>query len=199
MQGLSWSRAAKIITAILFGAAFLAAAMSIFAMFNALGVVFGTPRMPVQWRLGLASTALLSLASVDLLAMGKSTYCPLGWRRQTPKILMRRHSMAFVAAVWGFDTGLAVTTFRVAAVTWGALLLAGLGLSPWWAGLGYGLGFSLPFMILLWRHRVGRSSRDNGPADPGLESLLQKRSAIQGLSAAVLLTSGGILIGSLMA
>ena len=100
--------------------------------------------------------------------------------------------MPVVASVWGFDTGLLVTTFRVAAVSWAALFLAGLGLVPTWTGVSYGLGFTLPFLLLISRPRLGRPA----PADPGLESILRKRPAIQALSALLLVASAAILIGS---
>lgn len=182
-----------------FAAAFLAGAVAIFAAAEALGAAFGAARLPLQWRIGLAGALLLPLAAVDLLAIAKSTYCPIGWRRQTLRILMRRHPMPVVASVWGFDTGLVVTTFRVAAVSWGALLLAALGLSPQWTGLGYGFGFTLPFLILASRPVLGSARRDSAPADPGLESMLGKRAAIQALSAVLLATSGAILIVASMA
>lgn len=181
-----------------FTAAFLAGALTIFAIVNAGGAALGFAQLPFQWRIGLAGAGLLSLAAVDLRAIAKSTYCPIGWRRQTPRILMRRYRMIVAATVWGFDTGLIVTTFRVAAVGWGALFLTALGLLPLWTGLGYGLAFALPFLILLMRPRLGRSSTDAAPADPGLESMLRKRAAIQGLSATLLITSAGIMIGSLI-
>jgi hypothetical protein len=182
-----------------FTAAFVGGAVTIFAIVTAVGAALGVTQLPFEWRVGLAGASLLPLAAVDLRAMARSTYCPLSWRRQTPRSLMRRYRMTVVASVWGFDTGLMVTTFRVAAVGWGALFLAALGLLPLWAGLGYGLAYALPFLGLLMRPRLGRSSRSAAPDDPGLESMLRKRAPIQGLSAALLITSAGILIGSVMA
>lgn len=199
MQGPSPSRSVRIRIAAAFAVAFIVGALAIFTIVSVVGTALGFTHLPSQWRVVLAGIGLLPLAAADLRAIAKSTYCPISWRRQTPRILMRRYRMTFAAWVWGFDTGLIVTTFRVAAVGWGALLLTALGLLPLWAGLGYGLGFTLPFLILLMRPQLGRSSRDTTPVDPGLESMLRKRAAIQGLSAALLLASAGILIGSLIA
>lgn len=197
MQGSSLSRISRIRIVTILGAAFVAGAIVIFAAANALGALFSASEWPVQARLGLAGGGLLALAAIDILAIRKSTYCPLGWRRQTPRILMRRYRVDVVSALWGFDTGMVVTTFRVAAVTWGALLLVSLGFVPWWAGMGYGLGFALPFLFLVWAHRVGRSAREPVPTDPGLESLLGNRAALQGVSAVLLFAFGGVLLGGI--
>jgi hypothetical protein len=199
VQGPSSSRIARAGIAAVFVAAFAIGALGIFAIVGAVGTAVGVTRVPLEWRVGLAGLALLPLAAVDLRAMAKATYCPIGWRRQTPRVLMRRYPMMVAASVWGLDTGLVVTTFRVAAVSWGALLLAALDLAPRWAGLGYGLGFTLPFLLLLARPGLGRAARAVGPADPGLEALLRKRSVIQSLSAAVLLATAGLLLGRLVA
>jgi hypothetical protein len=155
--------------------------------------------VPVGWRVGIAAAGLLALAALDVRAIARSTYCPLSWRRQTPKSLVRRRSATLVASVWGLDTGLAVTTVRVAAVTWGAILLAGLGLSSWFAGVGYGLGFAVPFVVLLWTHRVGRASRSPVPTDPGLASMLARRRPLQALSATLLTGAAALLIGLIAA
>lgn len=178
----------------LFAAAFVAGAALIFWLVTAAGNLLGLPHLMWRWRASLAAFVLFLLAAVDLVAIAKATYCPIGWRRQTPRALMRRHSMPVVALVWGFDTGLLVTTFRVAAISWGALLLSALGFSPWWAGVGYGLGFTLPFFLLLFRPRLGRASRDAAPADPGLEAMLGMRPALQSASAALLSASGVVLL-----
>jgi hypothetical protein len=199
VQGPTPSRTVRIGIAAAFAGAFVGGALTIFAIVNVVGTALGFTQLPFEWRVGLAGGGLLSLAAVDLRAIAKSTYCPISWRRQTPRDLLRRYRMTVAASVWGFDTGLIVTTFRVAAVGWGALFLAALGLLPLWAGLGYGLAFTLPFLVLLMRPRLGRSSRDAAPADPGLESMLRRRAAIQGWSAALLITSAGILIGSVLA
>jgi hypothetical protein len=178
--------------------AFITGATAVFALAHLLGSVLGLADLPIHWRVGLGAAGLLTLAAIDVRATRKSTYCPLGLLRQTPKSLMYRRSVTIVAAVWGFDTGLAVTTVRVAAITWGAILLVGLGLSAWFTGIGYGLGFALPLLALLWTHRVGRLARTPGPVDPGLKSMLAKRKAMQTLSASLLTASGAILISSIV-
>jgi hypothetical protein len=198
VQGPAASRSGRTKVVTLFVVAFFTGAVATFAAVNAMGMALGSTSLPFRWRIAIASAGLLPLAAVDVAAIAKSTYCPIGWRRQTPRILLRRHTVAAVASIWGLDTGLVVTTFRVAAVSWGALAFGALGLSPQWTGLGYGLGFALPFLILVCRPHLGRASRLAVSADPGLEALLRKRAAIQGLSAASLVTSSSILIASLI-
>jgi hypothetical protein len=195
VQGPSSGRTRRIRTSLVFGVAFFSGATTLFLLVYLLGRVLGVADLPVGWRAGLGAAGLLGLAAIDVAAARKSTYCPLGWRRQTPRSLMRRRSVTFVAAAWGFDTGLAVTTVRVAALTWGAILLVGLGLSAWFTGIGYGLGFAVPFLVLLWTHRAGRLAKTSGPVDPGLESLLARRKAVQALSAALLAAAGSVLVG----
>lgn len=180
------------------GVAFVSGATTLFALAHLLGRVLGVADLPVDWRASLGAAGLLALAAIDVAATRRSTYCPLGWRRQTPRSLMRRRSVTFVAAAWGFDTGLAVTTVRVAAITWGAILLVGLGLSAWFTGVGYGLGFAIPFLVLLWTHRAGRLAKTSSPVDPGLESMLARRKAVQASSAALLATGGAILAAAIV-
>jgi hypothetical protein len=102
-----------------------------------------------------------------------------------------------VASVWGFDTGLAVTTFRVAAATWGAMLLTMLGLSGWQTGIAYGIAFTIPITILMWTHRAGRMAVTLEPGDPGLGELLGMRPAWQVKSAVVLTAGAAMLVGEL--
>ena len=194
MQGPSYSRALRIRTSLAVGIAFVAGATVTFALAYGAARLVGIADLPLDWRIGVAAAGLVTLALLDLRATRSSTYCPLGWRRQTPKSLIRRRSASLVAAAWGFDTGLAVTTVRVAALTWGVLLLAALGLSAWFAGVGYGLGFAIPFIALLWKHRVGRCAYSREPVDPGLGSMLARRAAMQRVSAALLTAGGAVLI-----
>lgn len=190
MQGSSRSLSVRLRVAGALAGGFLAGAITVFAVAFWLGQGLGLAALPVATRRGVAIGALLLLASLDVLALRRGTYCPVGWRRQTPRALMYRRGPAVVAAWWGLDTGLAVTTIRVAALTWGAMLLTLLGLAPWWLGIAYGLGFVLPVMALLWAPRLGRAAVSRKPTDPGLETLLQRRPWVQ-LASLVLLATGG--------
>jgi hypothetical protein len=193
VQGQSRQRALRLQVGTVFGVAFLVGAVFVFATAFFLGAALQVGSVSLGWRQSIAAVGLVMLAAVDVVAMRQRRYSLIGLRRQTSKRLMYRYPPVTVAAAWGFDAGLAVTTFRVAALTWGALGLAFLGLSSWYIGLGYGLGFALPLTILLWTHRVGRAAVSSTPIDPGLESLLSRRPIVQ-LASATLLTAAGAVI-----
>jgi hypothetical protein len=106
--------------------------------------------------------------------------------------------MLVVASIWGFDTGLAVTTFRVTAATWGALLLTVLGLSGWATGVAYGIAFAAPISVLMWTHRAGRIAEAVGPCDTGLAELLGMRQTWQIGSMIALIATSMILTGELL-
>lgn len=89
-----------------------------------------------------------------------------GLRRQTPKGLTRLGEHAWVTPyVWGFDTGLVFTTYRVSFVTWLVLICAIAGLAPPWLGAIYGMAFALPLvaMTLNSRSRFRRPSQGISP------------------------------------
>jgi hypothetical protein len=171
-----------------FVTAFLCGAIAIFGMASLAGAALRVAGLSVASRVGIAAAGLLALGLVDLLAIKKRCYCPLGWRRQTPKHLAQRHAMTMVAGLWGFDAGLVVTTFRVAAVTWGALALALLGISSWRAGFAYGLGFVLPFLVVI------STQAPAGAEAAVLEGMLRKRALAQSVSAVILFLAGATLL-----
>jgi hypothetical protein len=177
-----------------FTVAFLVGAVSIFYVARAAGSALGLLNLPFEWRVGSAGVGLLLLAIADAKAISRGTYCPLSWRRQTPKALIRRYPVPLVASFWGFDTGLVVTTVRVAATSCGCLLLAFLGLAPEWTGIAYGLGFILPFLFLLMRRRLGEAAHQARPMDPGLETMLRQRVQVQRCSALLLILSGAAFL-----
>jgi hypothetical protein len=187
----------RVSVATVFAGSFLLAAMAVFWAVATVGARLGVDRITLESRLALGAALLLSMVMVDLRAMRASTYCPIGWRRQTPRGMLRRHHQLLVATFWGIDTGLVVTTFRVAAVSWGALMLAGLNLSPRWVGAAYALGFLVPFTVLTLRTRLGSAARAGVAMDPGLESMLRLRSFMQGTSAALLAVTAALFAISL--
>jgi hypothetical protein len=125
---------------------FTASAFAVFTLVSLTGrALFGrmqaTP-VPVL----LAAAVLCLLALIDLGVFGLRT--PM-WRRQTPRSLYHRFGPVGGALLWGLDTGLVVTTFRVTSLSWAALALTALGLLPWWTGLLYAAGFTLPAAALV--------------------------------------------------
>jgi len=168
----------------LFASAFVAGALVIFGIASFLGALAGIARIPDRWRLVAAAAALIALMVVDVIAVRRFSWCPLGWRRQTPKALVHHYAVPAVLVAWGFDTGLAVTTFRVAALTWGALILTLFGFSSWQSGLAYGGGFVVPMMCLLLL----------SPRTERFEALLHARPVVQSISAVMLGGSAALLL-----
>jgi hypothetical protein len=198
VQGALPRRRHRLEITALFVAGFLGGAAIIFSVSFLLGQTARLHDVPLDLRRSLAATGLAALALLDVWARRNGTWCPVTLRRQTPKRLGRHGPLAVAASVWGFDTGLAITTFRVAAATWGAILLTLLGLSGWQAGLAYGLAFTIPVAVLMWTHRAGRVAVTLEPGDPGLGELLGQRPAWQTGSALLLLAGAVMLAGELL-
>lgn len=190
MQGSSAGSSTRLATATIFSVSFVAGSVATFGFVAGLADALGTIRWPVEARTAAAGAVLLVLAGTDVHALRASSYSPFGPRRQTPKALRHHYGPRLVAGVWGFDTGLAVTTIRVAAASWGALLLVALGFSGWTTGLAYGLAYAIPTFVLLWIHPLGHA-RDAGPA---IDALVGRRPVLQGVSAASLVAAAGLLV-----
>jgi hypothetical protein len=193
VQGRSIPLRLRFEVAIFFAAAFIAAALAVFVLANLVGTALHVSELPVAWRLSMAGIILLALAVTDIYAFRSKTYSPISWRRQTPRGLMRRYSPPLVALLWGADTGLAVTTFRVSAATWGALVLTFLGFGIWWIGICYGVSFVVPLMAFIWMGPTGKASIAPDFLDPGLNALLNRRPFVQ-ISCAVLLCMSGVIV-----
>lgn len=89
-----------------------------------------------------------------------------GLPRQTPKGLTRLGEHAWVTPyVWGFDTGLVFTTYRVSFVTWLVCIYAVAGMAPAWLGVIYGAAFALPLVAITLdsRSRFRRPSQGIAP------------------------------------
>lgn len=125
---------------------FALSALGIYAFVSWLGAALPAAlrTAPVTWMTAAGMLAVLAL--FDLGAFGLRT--PM-WRRQTPKELYHRFGPSTGALLWGLDTGLVVTTFRVTSLSWAALALTALGLLPWWSGLLYAIGFTVPAAALV--------------------------------------------------
>lgn len=189
MKGSSTSVTLRVSAA--FAAAFTAGAIAIFGVASMAGTALRVDELSLQWRLGIAAAGLAGFAFIDLVAIRKRSYCPLSWRRQTPQSLRFRYGVTTTVAVWGFDTGLAVTTFRVAALTWAALLLTFLGLASWQIGFAYALAFVIPVIAILNGQPAASRSSES------LEALLRKRVVLQCISVIALFTTGTLLLAHL--
>jgi hypothetical protein len=139
--------------------------------------------------------ALAGFAVIDFTA--PRIRCSLV-RRQTPKELVGRFHPAVGGLLWGLDTGSMVSTFRAAAASWAALVLAFAGWAPPWCGLVYAAAFGAPLLILTASH-VPQAGRDSDVAGRGL--LLRAITAdgtavavrLLGVTRAVRLVSAAIL------
>lgn len=82
-------------------------------------------------------------------------------RRQTPKEWMQRLHPRAVGLLWGLDTGTMVSTFRVSAASWAALILFAVGWAPVWMASVYGITFAGSLWLLITAYD-GRSERESG-------------------------------------
>jgi hypothetical protein len=114
--------------------------------------------LPFGWATRLTVAALALLAFL-LLDSGVLTVGTPMWRRQTPLSLFYRFGPVKGALLWGLDTGLMFTTYRVTSLTWATWTLALVHLLPWWGGTVYAAGFLLPSAVAItvvpWRDGIG--------------------------------------------
>ncbi|MEV6930714.1 hypothetical protein AB0M46_40360 [Dactylosporangium sp. NPDC051485] len=136
-------RGAGVPTAALCGG-FLFSATLVFGVAAFAGRALGVTLLPQPVRLAAALACFAALLGLDVLALRRKTMCPVTLRRQTPKNLVMRYGETRGALIWGLDTGLGITTFRVSATTWALLALGLFGVAPWWQGAAYGIGFTAP-------------------------------------------------------
>ncbi len=132
--------------AVLLGGGFIAGAVAIYALVWVVGDnLIGSLHVGAltAW---VGAAAMAAFLAIDLGIFGLST--PM-WRRQTPRHWYPRFGADAAGLLWGLDAGLVATTIRVTSLSWAGLSIVLLGLTPWWSGLAYGLGFVLPLAISL--------------------------------------------------
>lgn len=154
VKGESWRPHVR--RMLLFAVAFTASSTAIFVVASGIG----TPAralVPSSTRVLLTLLVLLGAILLDAYSLRRKRLCPLTARRQTPKMVYDNYGSGPAALVWGLDTGLVVTTYRLSSISWALLLLSVLGIAPWWTGLGYALGFVTPLLIGC---TLGRLTRD---------------------------------------
>jgi hypothetical protein len=165
---------------VLLSVGFTLSALMVYATLSLVGArVIGHARIGAGiWLLAAALLAVLLV--VDTGAFGLRAP---SWRRQTPKRLLYQLGSSRSAFMWGLDAGLVVTTFRVTSLSWAALTVTVLGLVPWWVGIAYALGFTVPLGVMMLA--VPRRVDPTGATDPEpvwlVDRILRFRAAL-GLS-----------------
>jgi hypothetical protein len=125
-------------------AGFMLSSLGVFALTRLAGVALGLGAQPRMNVIVVVPLALCAIADVLFPRVR-----PTLFNRQTPRGLSGRYSLRVTGLLWGLDTGTVVSTFRSSAASWAALTLTFAGWAPWWIGIGYGVGFSLPLAFLV--------------------------------------------------
>jgi hypothetical protein len=104
--------------------------------------------IPLDVRVGVCAVAAVVGVVLDIRAVVLRRFS-VGPSRQTPKQLMHRANRHqwLIPLLWGVDTGLLVTTYRVSFASWVLLLSALFVVAPPWAGLAYGVSFAAPLTL----------------------------------------------------
>jgi hypothetical protein len=126
----------------------------------------GTPLagyLPRQVALAICVAASVAAIAVDVRAVRRHTYS-IGLHRQTAKALAHAPNRRWwvTALLWGLDTGLIWSTFRVSAASWVLLLAALLNVVPQWGGLVYGACFGVPLLVAVSIGDPDRFDRPDG-------------------------------------
>lgn len=128
--------------------AHVATAATLLAIVAELGRAIVSPIAPAMGIVALAAAATLGVF-IDVGAISRRSFS-LGPRRQTAKALAHAGLEWWaVPLLWGIDTGLIWTTYRVSFCSWLLLLFAVLGMAPVWIGIAYGLAFSIPIALII--------------------------------------------------
>lgn len=128
--------------------AHLATAATLLAIVAELGRALVSPIAPAMSIGAVAAVATLG-AFIDLRAISRRSFS-LGPPRQTAKALAHAGLEWWtVPLLWGMDTGLIWTTYRVSFCSWLLLLFAVLGMAPVWIGIAYGLAFGIPLVAII--------------------------------------------------
>jgi hypothetical protein len=137
---------------VLLGISFVAAATLVVAVASEIGRMLGGG-LPDGVVLAVVTVSAAVGVAVDIRSSVTGGLAP-GISRQTAERLphVSRGPGWVVPVLWGLDTGLVLTTFRVSFASYLMLILALAGLMPVWAGAAYGLAFALPLAVaIVWR------------------------------------------------
>jgi hypothetical protein len=168
---------------------FTVSAVAVHAVLWQLGAwLLGDARSsPRTWLIGAVVLGLL--LALDARRARRPGAIGPSWNRQTPKRLVWDYGSARAALLWGLDAGLVVTTYRVTSLSWAALVVAFLGLVPWWSGVAYAAGFAVPILAALLL--VPTRTDPTGETDPEpvwlMDRLMDARAALK-VSALLVMT-----------
>ncbi|WP_212993673.1 hypothetical protein [Actinoplanes auranticolor] len=151
---------------------------------------FFAPHTDDRIALAVVIAAALIAVVFDVRAIKTDSFAP-GLHRQTSKELAHRANIPEWVApmMWGLDTGLMWTTFRVSATTWVLMAAALLNVAPQWSGLIFGTAFAAPLAVavLVGRGNVSELGR------PGPRRAVQMATVAAALLPALLLVGGLVL------
>lgn len=173
---------------------FAISAMALYAVLGTAGAA-AVERLPLDGRQWLLAAAVMAaLFVVDLIRIRAPFALGPSWRRQTPQRYTYRYGERLAAFLWGLDTGLVFTTFRVTSLSWAALAVTALGLVPWWAGMAYAFGFAAPLLVavLAIPNRPGPDGTERSPEPLWLVNRLHRSGQLLRLPAFGLLAAGTI-------
>lgn len=113
--------------------------------------------------LAICAGAAVVASCVDVRAVVRNTYT-VGLRRQTAKVLAHDPDRPWwvTALLWGLDTGLIWSTFRVSCTSWVLLLSALLNVAPQWSGFAYGIFFGVPLLVAVMLPEPETYARPDG-------------------------------------
>ncbi len=161
----------------------IAMAGFVIALLYQVGTLFG-PYIDDQVAMAVLIIAAGASVVFDVRAIRTDSFAP-GLHRQTSKRLAYRADLPrwIAPMIWGLDTGLMWTTFRVSATTWVVMVAALLNIAPQWSGLVFGAAFAAPLAVavLVVRGNVTELGR------PGPRRAVQTATAVTGLLPAALL------------
>lgn len=163
----------------LLGAAFIVASTLVVAVTHEIG---GLLSGALSGAVLLTSAAAAAVAVLGVAVDTRSLVTgglALGIKRQTAEGLPHRNRGPgwVVPLLWGLDTGLILTTFRVSFASYVMLVLAFLGLLPIWGGAVYGAAFAVPLAVAIaW-------SRGPDVSLLGGASFVRATRVVQGLAA----------------
>jgi hypothetical protein len=137
---------------------FTLSALTAYAVVWLSGSAMRVSGLSLGLRVTIAGAVLACWAVIDTGVLG---FRAPSWRRQTPRKAFDVLGPTRAALLWGLDTGLTFTTYRVTSLTWVAFTASLLHLVPWWSGLAYAVGFVLPNLVAI--HLVPTDPRRSEP------------------------------------